>query len=165
MNVAAPRFRDPRIALDPAQSAEPYLATAQTTEYAQRDEPGLYVADRVCQTTAHEVVNDGRPSAIGLRDAVLASLAGGADPTPTGLSLSVIGQTHTFYDGDAFIGLPLGNLGDHALATRSETLAFTDAFLDDLYPPRRPARSQPAPRLSDPRACGLARGSDRRGAG
>ena len=150
VNVAVPRFRDPRVALDPAQPAEPYLATAQTTQYAQRDEPGLYVAERVCRTTVHEVVNDGRPSATGLRDAVLASLAGGADPTPAGLSLPVIGQTHTFYDGDAFVGLPLGNLGDHALATRSETLAFSDAFLDDLYPPGDPHAVSPRPAYLTP---------------
>ena len=59
-------------------------------------------------------------------------------------SLRVIGQAHTFYDGDAFTGLPLGQLGDHGLATRTETLAFTDAFLDDLLRCRRSARGRPA---------------------
>jgi RHS repeat-associated protein len=129
VDVAVPRFRDPRVPAGPA-GAEPYLAVYRTTEYAQRDEPAIYLPDRVCRTTAREVVNDGRQSATELRDAALAPGAGG--------SLPVIGQARTFYDGEAFVGLPFGQLGDHGLITRTETLAFADTFLDDLYTPGDP---------------------------
>ena len=151
VDVAVPRLRDPRTAaLDPAHVAEPYLAAAQAAEYAQRDDPEIYVVDRVSRTTTHEVVNDGRPSAIELRDAVLAPSAGGPDPTPAGLSLRVIGQAHTFYDGDAFAGLPLGQLGNHGLVTRTETLAFPETFLDDLFPPGDPLAVSPRPAYLTP---------------
>jgi RHS repeat-associated protein len=118
--VAVPRGRDPRVA-DPA-ATQPYLATYTTTEYARRD--GLYVADRVARTSSFEVVNDGRMSVDELHDAVLGGAA----------ELRVIGHSRTFYDGPRYVGLPLGELGDHGLPVRTESLAFTDAFLDDLFP-------------------------------
>ena len=45
-----------------------------------------------------------------LRDAVLADAAGNT------VSLRVIGHSRTFYDGAPYVGLPLGQLGDHGLA-------------------------------------------------
>ena len=118
--VAVPRGRDARVANTAA--AQPYLATYTTTEYARRR--GLYLADRVARTTAYEIVNDGRPSVFELRNAVLAGTA----------VRRVIGQSRTFYDGPRYIGLPLPELGDYGLPTRSESLVFTDAFLDELFP-------------------------------
>ena len=146
IDVAVPRLRDPRVAVGPGAAVEPYLATHRTTEYAQRDEPGIYLVDRVARTSAHEVVNDGRPSVVGLRDAVLTGSGNGS----AGVSLQVIGQAHTFYDGDAFTGLPLGQLGNHGLATRTEILAFSDAFLDDLFAPGDPRAVSPRPAYLDP---------------
>jgi RHS repeat-associated protein len=118
--IGVPRGRDPRVA-DPA-ATQPYLATHDATEYARRDDADVFLVDRVARTSSHEVRNDGRLSALDLRDSVL---AGRAD-------LRVIGHTRTYYDGDAFAGLPLGRLGRFGLPTRSESLAFTDAFLADL---------------------------------
>jgi RHS repeat-associated protein len=121
--VAVPRDRNPMAAVtDPA---EPYLATFITTEYARRDDAGHYLVDRIARTTSYEVVNDGRWTVPDLRDAILQS--------PSIVELSVIGHTRNFYDGPAFVGLPFGQLGEHGLPVRSESLAFTDAFLDSLY--------------------------------
>ena len=145
VDVAVPRFRDPRAAADPAVTVEPYLATYATTEYAQRDQPTIYLVDRVSRTTSSEVVNDGRPSGTGLAGAVIT----GADAA---VSLRVIGQGHTFYDGDPFTGLPLGQLGDHGLATRTETLAFPDGFLDDLHAAGDPHAVGPRPAYLAPGA-------------
>jgi RHS repeat-associated protein len=139
VEVAVPRRRDPQTTADPAVVVEPYLATYGTTQYAQRDDAAGYVVDRVARTTSSEVVNDGRPTATGLADAVLRG------SLPAGTSLRVIGQGHTFYDGDAFTGLPLEQVGGHGLATRTETLAFPDSFLDDLYPPGDPQPVSPRP--------------------
>ena len=78
-----------------------------------------------------------RSSVFELRDAVLAGDA----------ELRVIGHSRTFYDGPAFVGLPLGQLGEHGLPVRTESLAFTDAFLDDAVPGRHAALPRPgAPR-------------------
>jgi RHS repeat-associated protein len=141
--VAVPRGRDPRAA-DPAAS-QPYLATYTTTEYARRDDPERYVVDRVARTTSYEVRNDGRPSVPALRDAVLAR-----PPAGSPVELRVIGHGRTFYDGPAYVGLPLGELGEHGLPVRSETLAFTDGFLDELFDPADPLAVGARPAYLDP---------------
>jgi hypothetical protein len=97
--IAVPRGRDPLQTL--AAPGEPYLSTYATTEYAQRDDPDSYMVDRVARTTSHEVLNDGKPSVFELRDAVQQGSG----------SLRVIGHSRAFYDGEAFVGLPLGQLG------------------------------------------------------
>ncbi|WP_405820218.1 FG-GAP-like repeat-containing protein [Streptomyces sp. NBC_01390] len=138
LSVAVPRHRDPMAAA--SGQAVPYLATYTTTEYARRDDAEHYLVDRVCRTSAHEVVNDGRLPVPDLRDAVLAGRV-----TGPGLSLRVVGHARTHFDGDAFVGLALGALGEYGLPTRTETLAFTDEFLDDLYPADDPLAVGPRP--------------------
>ncbi|MFI9381428.1 SpvB/TcaC N-terminal domain-containing protein [Kutzneria sp. NPDC052558] len=120
IDIAVPRGRDPLAA---APAAQPYLATCSTSEYAQRDDDGHYLVDRIARTTSREVINDGRLAVADLRDAIL---------TGTGVSTRVIGHSRTYYDGDAFTGLPLGVLGEFGLPMRSESLAFTDEFLDQI---------------------------------
>jgi RHS repeat-associated protein len=137
--VAVPRHRDPQVA-DPA-AGQPYLATHATTTYARRDDDAHYLVDRVCRSTSYEIVNDGTPSVFELRDAVLAGLTGGGN----GMSLRVIGHSRTFYDGEAFVGLPVGELGEHGLPVRAESLAFTDGFLDSLYADGDPLAVSPRP--------------------
>lgn len=110
----------------PRTPAEPYLATWTTTEYARRDDDTVYLADRVCRTTAYEVDGDRRRTAEQLRDAVFAE--------PADVLRRVIAHQRIYYDGAAFTGLPLGVLGAYGLPTRAESLAFTDAFLDGLFP-------------------------------
>jgi RHS repeat-associated protein len=141
--VGVPRGRDPQVA-DPAAS-EPYLATFTTTEHARRDDPQRYIVDRVARTTSYEVRNDGRSSVLALRDAVLAGPPPGDSVTPR-----VIGDSRTFYDGPAYEGLPLGQLGEHGLPVRSESLAFTGGFLDELFDPADPLGLGPRPVYLDP---------------
>ncbi|WP_152546748.1 SpvB/TcaC N-terminal domain-containing protein [Amycolatopsis orientalis] len=131
--IAVPRGRDPMSAV---AAASPYLATYSTTEYARRDDAGHYLIDRVARATGYEVVNDGRLAVEDLRDAIL---------TGAGVSLRVTGHSRTYYDGDAFAGLPLGVLGDHGLPMRAESLAFTEGFLDTLYRADDPAKVGPRP--------------------
>ncbi len=130
--IAVPRGRDP---LAPGTgTSQPYLATYATTGYARRDDTGHYLVNRVSRTTSYEIVNDGTATVAQLRDAVLAGPPAGG----SGVSLRMTGHTRTFYDGDAFAGLPAGELGEHGLPVRTETLAFTDGFLDALYDPADP---------------------------
>jgi RHS repeat-associated protein len=145
VEIAVPRGRDPRVGLDAA--TEPYLATFSTTEYARRDDADRYLVDRVCRTTMYEVVNDGRARAVDLRDQVVAGPAGGA-----AVSLRVIGHARTYYDGDAFTGSPLGQLGAYGLPVRTETLTVTGDFLRTLYPADDPAAHTPPPPYLDPAA-------------
>lgn len=138
--LAIPRGRDPWHP-DPA-AARPYLATVTSTEHARRDDKTRYLVDRVCRASSHEVLNDGRQSVFALRDAVLGGTA----------ALRVIGHSRTYYDGEEFVGLPLTRLGEHGAAVRSESLAFTDAFLDGLFDPADPLAISPRPAYLDPGA-------------
>jgi RHS repeat-associated protein len=129
--VAVPRGRDPRIA--DIGAGQPYLATFATTGYAGRDDPDRYLVDRVARQTSYEIVNDGRPSVAELVADVLAER----------VSLRIIGHSRTYYDGAAFVGLPLDAVGEHGLPVRTETLAFTEGFLDELGS-TRPVYLEPA---------------------
>ncbi len=142
--IAVPRHRDP-FESRPAGS-EPYLATYATTEFARRDDADRYFVTPVARTTSYEVINDGSLSVPDLRDTVLGSGSGG------GVSLRVIGHSRTFYDGDAYLGLPFGQLGDHGLAVRTETLVFDDGFLDDLFDPAHQLTVGSRPPYLDPGA-------------
>ncbi|MHC3469375.1 SpvB/TcaC N-terminal domain-containing protein [Streptomyces sp. 7R007] len=142
LDVAVPRGRDPLAAAAPGTSAQPYLATFTTTEYARRDDTGHYLVDRVARTTGYEVVNDGLLPVPDLREAVL---GGPGRPVGQGVSLRVVAHTRTYYDGAAYTGLALGTLGEHGLPVRTESLAFTDAFLDDLFDPADPRAVTPRP--------------------
>jgi RHS repeat-associated protein len=124
LTVAVPRGRDPSV---PSADAEPYLATYATTAYARRDDDRHYVVDRVARTTTAEVVNDGSASVADLWAAI------------DDARLRLTAHTRTSYDGDAFTGLPIGELGEHGLPVRTEALAFTDEFLADLFPAGAPA--------------------------
>jgi hypothetical protein len=120
LSLAVFRGRDYRVAAPPG---ELYLGTVTITDYAQRDDDTHYMVDRVARTTAFEIRNDGGPSLFELRDAVVAGTA----------DLSLIGQSFSFYDGDAFEGLPFGGLGEFGAVTRSESLVLTEAILEEVY--------------------------------
>ncbi|NGN65282.1 hypothetical protein G5C51_15410 [Streptomyces sp. A7024] len=130
--VAVPRGRDPLVTLD-AAPPQPYLATYSTVEYARRDDATHYLVDKVARKTEHEVVHDGRLRVPDLRDAVFAH-------TGAGVSLRVLTDIRNRYDGDAYTGLAPGVLGAYGMLSRTESLAFTDAFLNSLYPAGDPAR-------------------------
>ncbi|MDH6222813.1 SpvB/TcaC N-terminal domain-containing protein [Streptomyces pseudovenezuelae] len=140
--VAVPRGRDSLAAAPTGAPVQPYLATYTTTDYARRDDADHYLVDRVARTTGYEVVNDGLLPVADLRAAVL---GGQGQTAGSAVSLRMIGHARTFYDGDAFVGLPLGTLGEYGLATRAESLAFTDAFLDSLYAANDPLAVGPRP--------------------
>ena len=136
--VAVPRGRDPLRTLAAANDA--YLSTYATTEYAQRDDAQSYLVDRVARSTSYEVLNDGTPTVFQLRDVVFQGSG----------SLRVIDHSRIFYDGGAFVGLPLGQLGLFGASVRQETLLFTDGFLNALFDPNDPLRVSPRPMYLDP---------------
>lgn len=130
--VAVPRGRDPLAAI--ATATEPYLATYSVTEYAQRDD-AVYLVDRIARTTQHEVTSDGTSSVFELRDAIEAGT----------VALRLIGHDRTYYDGEAFVGLPLGELGVFGAPVRREFLAFDDAYLAATFDANDPRALGPAP--------------------
>jgi RHS repeat-associated protein len=119
IRLAVPRGRDFR---RPAPSAEPYLGTMTTTTFAVRDDD-RYIVDRVASVTTHEIANDGQATVFDLCDAVR---AGAAD-------VKVIGQSLTYYDGEPFKALALGQVGAFGALVRSERLVLTDEILREAY--------------------------------
>ncbi|MEO0824385.1 MAG: SpvB/TcaC N-terminal domain-containing protein [Cyanobacteria bacterium J06639_16] len=120
LSVAIPRGRDYRIA---NPNAEPYLATQTLIDYAQRDSEATFIVDRVARTTQSEILNDGSQP---LFELVADFVAGETEN-------QVIAQTLTYYDGEPFEGLPLGELGKFGAAVRAETLVLTEAILATAY--------------------------------
>lgn len=100
-----------------------FLATHSQTEYAYSAEEMPYIKDRVAQTRAYEipVLNS------------ISELQGILQGTQAEPVVNLIGQTLTYYDGAAFTGLPLGQIGDFGVAVRSESLVMTEADLAAAY--------------------------------
>jgi hypothetical protein len=120
MSIAVPRGRDYRVT---ASAGEPYLATHGVTTYMHRDDAQHYFTGWVVRTTSYEILNAGSPSAFALRAGILDGSA----------SRHILGQTRNFYDGAAFEGLPFGQLGEHGILARTESLVLTPEILQDAY--------------------------------
>ncbi|MCC6995523.1 MAG: VCBS repeat-containing protein [Deltaproteobacteria bacterium] len=118
--LAVPRGRDWRRAATPV---EPYLATLTTTVSCTRDDARRYMLDRISTSTSFEVINDGALDAFALSDQVLRGQ----------VARRIIGETANFFDGEAFEGLPAGQIGDFGALVRAESLVLTSELLDSAY--------------------------------
>ncbi|WP_284982363.1 SpvB/TcaC N-terminal domain-containing protein [Arthrobacter sp. efr-133-TYG-118] len=119
VDVGVPRGRDPRAA------GSACLATLTTTDFATRDDAGLYLTDRVSRTARYECHDDGS----------LPVLPFGAAALTREVNTDLRGLQLTRYDGPAFDGLDPGQLGDHGLAVRTEHLVITPALLAEACQP------------------------------
>ena len=70
-------------------------------------------------STSFEILNDGSPTVFDLYRQVQAGTA----------PRKLFGQTFNYYDGEAFVGLPFGQLGDFGALVRSESLVLTEEIL------------------------------------
>ncbi|HEU4328718.1 MAG TPA: SpvB/TcaC N-terminal domain-containing protein [Roseiflexaceae bacterium] len=131
------------------------LASHTSTAYALPD-AGVFIHDRVAQV--YRATLDPAPTIAEQEPdnlaRVLAEQAAAAQairarfnalPAPTeaggGLpeGVRLLGHTVSHYDGAAFVGRPVGQLGPHGALTRVEELLVTEAQLDAAYGPLRPA--------------------------
>jgi RHS repeat-associated protein len=120
VSLAVPRRRNYRV---PAPAGAPYLCTLAETRFAQRDDAERYMVNRVSGSTSFEILNDGSQSVYDLCREVQA----GAAPR------ELFAQSFNYYDGERFVGLPFGELGDFGALVRSESLVFTEDILRDAY--------------------------------
>ena len=120
VSLAVPRRRDYRAT---APAGLPYLGTITETRYAQRDEPERYQVDRVSESTSFEILNDGSPSVFELYRQIQAGAA----------RRKLFGQTFNYYDGEAFVGLPFGKLGDFGAVVRTESLVLNEEMLREAF--------------------------------
>ena len=125
LQVACPRgWRDFENDVRPGTD---YLTTYTETRFAQRDDD-LYMVDRAAGASSYQIYppQDQAPPAvtvIQLRDHAF------NDSAPREL----ISQSFNYYDGEAFVGLSRGELGEFGALVRSETLVTTEAILTDAY--------------------------------
>lgn len=105
-----------------AAPGDGFLATLDVTEFASPAAGGPELRDRAMRTRRFEIT-----STAGARLEDIAGVALG------GPSLKLIGATLSAYDGEAHVGLPLGQLGPYGVVTRAETLAMTDDDLTAAY--------------------------------
>jgi RHS repeat-associated protein len=120
VSLAVPRHRDYRTG---APAGAPYLGMLVETQYAQRDDAGRYMVDRVSGSKSFEILNDGSKTVYDLYRQIQAATA----------ARNLFGQTFNYYDGAAFVGLPFGRLGDFGALVRTESLVLTEDILRDAY--------------------------------
>jgi len=126
VSLAVSRGRDYRVA---APAGAPYLGTIAQTRYAGRDDAERYMVTRVSGSESREIINDGSQTVFDLcRDA----RAGKAER-------KLFAQSFNYYDGEAFVGLPFGQIGDFGSLVRTATLVLTEDLLRDaLVDPANP---------------------------
>ena len=120
VSLAVPRHRDYR---KPAPAGAPYLGTLAETHYAQRDDAQRYMVNRVSGSASYEILNDGSLSVYDLYGQIQAGT----------VSRKLFGQTFNYYDGEAFVGLPFGQLGDFGAMVRATSLVLTEDTLIEAY--------------------------------
>lgn len=115
--------------------AEPYLATRTRTVYAKPNDADVYLHNRVAKTTSYEITQSA-----GKRVTELAAIKiDQAEP-----QLILFAQTLSYYDGDAFEGRPLGQVGKFGAVSRTESLVFTDDILQKAYGAEIPLYLEPS---------------------
>lgn len=101
---------------------EPYLSTSSRTVYATPLSEEHYIHTRVATTTTYEHLHT--------EDKQLNEVVAMVDSPG---QLRLIGHGINYYDGDAFVGLPVGQVGRFGALSKSERLALTDELLADAY--------------------------------
>ncbi|WP_300664819.1 SpvB/TcaC N-terminal domain-containing protein, partial [Fluviicola sp.] len=103
---------------------EDYLGTYGISEFIYKDIPnGQYMANRVKKSTSYDATKPATNlNVFAYKDFVFSSN-----------TLPVIGCSLNFYDGEAFEGLPYGQIGNYGLPVRSESLVLTDEIIESAY--------------------------------
>ncbi|HET9525125.1 MAG TPA: SpvB/TcaC N-terminal domain-containing protein, partial [Pyrinomonadaceae bacterium] len=104
-----------------------YLAALVETRFAQRDDD-LYIVDRVASTSTFQLYP---PQDEPVASVTVPQLREQAFNDSALRELN--GQTFNFFDGEAFTGLPLGQLGQFGALVHTEVLIATEAVFAAAY--------------------------------
>ncbi len=113
--------------------AQPFLATLSATSFAHPATGGPYIRDRVARSRNYEVTHT-----LGETVADFISIVE-EDAHPKRL----IAETLSFFDGEAYTGLPFGQVGAFGVAVRGEALVLTEDILAQAYGADRPVYLDP----------------------
>lgn len=105
--------------LDKKDHLRYYLATRSISTYARENLEDVYIKDRLAKSTNYELINQGNQK---LWVLVI---------NPPELKLFSHGST--YYDGEAFEGLALGEIGRYGAPVRTESLVITEDILREAY--------------------------------
>ncbi len=108
----------------------PFLSVLTRTQHAYSST--AYLAGRVAAVRAYEVTNTGSIS-VPEHLAAAQALSDALDAGMTPAAVRLISETRNYYDGPAFTGLALGQLGSFGALVRSEQLAMDEAQLSAAY--------------------------------
>lgn len=101
-----------------------YLATYGESSFAQRDDEQVYIIGRAATASSYELKLTDEPITVAqLKQAALEGT----------VSRELMSQSLSYYDGPAFEGLPLGEIGDYGAPVRSEALVFTEENLQAAH--------------------------------
>jgi RHS repeat-associated protein len=156
-SVAMPRRSRKRIQLSTNEVADEtsILVTHTRTAYAE-PKPGVYIHNRIAHVTSFTLaqkrsVVESRPADVA---AVLSDYASAASRVHAEIETALVqwqpeqgepaqyrifAHTVNNYDGVAYEGEPVGQLGNYGSLTRSDSLIFTGDILNTAYDVRRPA--------------------------
>jgi RHS repeat-associated protein len=128
LSISVPRGKDPLTgtALPNApvyDSNDPYRAILNETDFAYKNTTELYFVDRTSQNKSFEITGISSNNVFEIRQSVFGNTA----------TTNLLSHQLNFYDGAAYLGLPLGQLGDYGLPVRSESLVVNTAELDTIY--------------------------------
>ena len=135
ISIAVPRGKDPRTGGELSGHSgvydlnKGYDATVQFTEFIYVDEDpfsstGQYMVDRAKMGKGYEALNTTGMNVFELRDLLLSG-----DPA----LLKLLGLSYSYYDGDAFVGLPYGELGHYGVPVRSSALMVRPDELEQAF--------------------------------
>jgi hypothetical protein len=99
-----------------------FLGSRSIKEFAGVVTTDRYIVDRLAKALTMELVAAGGETVLDI-----------ANLSSTSRLAQVYSETHHFYDGSAFAGLPLGKVGERGILTRIESLVLTKDILRDAY--------------------------------
>lgn len=131
ISVGVPRTFDPRTGgnnplIANAQNNNPadYLGALDISEFIYVDESDQYMVNRSKRTLSYDITRGVNGDSItGYFEDILENYS----------SMPLIGCTITYYDGEEFVGLPYGEIGQYGIAIRSESLVLTSQIVEDAY--------------------------------
>jgi YD repeat-containing protein len=126
------------------QPNQSILATLSTSKYIYKDTAENYLCDRLCQSASYEALQDPGQNVFDMAEQLMQQQIitnGSTNLLPLSCSLN-------YYDGQAFSGLPFGQVGKHGAVVRTENLVITNSRIHDAYGSNTPQCFKSSPDYS-----------------
>ncbi len=119
-SIACPR--EWRNMTDKISEEKPFLSTCGKTQLAYSPSDTPYIKGRTVKTSSYEVTHIGEQMIWDMKAAV-----------DNVSRLNLLAQAVTYYDGEAFQGLPFGEIGNYGVPVRVESLVITEEIIQAAW--------------------------------